>query len=162
MAEPSNSHMRKGKGKGNSKGKEIGKEEEEGSGSSSSELCFPSEEQVRAWAIAHQVDADYALEKWREANEGHWWMVNGQLIDWEARWLRFWSQDQEGYRLRKKTAAAEKSAREFRRPDDPPEYWTEDRDRLNGRLFGMSQNPERSGEFFRLREVLNFREKHNL
>jgi hypothetical protein len=149
---------------GNRKGIGIGKEEEEkGVGSSSSnEICIPSLNEIQAWALANSVDTSYAEAKWHEANEGHWWLQNGELIDWQSRWLRFWLQDRDGHQKNKKNAAAKTAAAEFRLPEDPPEWWSEDPERLNGQLFGMSQNPDRQKEFFRLRLILNFRRKHAL
>lgn len=142
--------------------KKKGKERKEEEGSSSLTVCIPTVEEVCAWAMERGVDPDYARDKWLEACEGHWWVQNGTLIDWQSRWLRFWHQDQGGFQKSKKNGAAQKLAAEFRLDADPADWWEDDSERLNGQLFGMSQNPERQKEFFRLRDILNFRRKHGL
>lgn len=89
--------------------------EKEGKGSTSTSECeIPGLEEVRDWANGGVgVDPDYAEEKWHATTERHGWVVNGQLIDWRNRFLRWWLVDRENWMAKKmarvpqqKTAAA--------------------------------------------------------
>ena len=85
---------------------ETGKEVE-GRNAAPPDLVVPSLVEVRDWAMGGAgVDPDFAEQKWHALNERHGWVMNGRLIDWRARFLRWWNEDREQWFARKKARAA--------------------------------------------------------
>lgn len=79
---------------------------------------IPSEEEVKAWAKAHDVDEGYAVDLFNSTAEKHGWESNGKTIDWRKRFLRFWRKDRAEF-LRKKSRRAASP------PADRPNAWKE-------------------------------------
>jgi hypothetical protein len=80
--------------------------------SQDSEPLIPTEAEVRAWALGSPaaVHPDYAAEKWADTSEKHLWIVKGELIDWKARWTRWWATDRPGWIQRRSGILAKNGA----------------------------------------------------
>ena len=65
----------------------------------------PTEADVRAWALVAGVDPDFAAKKWAVVDEAHGWRPNGQRLEWQRRFARYWEEDRKGWEAGQKTAA---------------------------------------------------------
>jgi hypothetical protein len=148
------------KGSADAEGKGIGKEgngrEEKGTAHAPDvDAHIPSLEEVRDWALGPAgVDPEYAARKWHDTTERNLWVANGRLIDWRARWKRFWEEDREKWIFKKKNSAAGRAAE--RRPGDADWWWTESLEMLRKALAGaLLAGDATTGQ--RLKEIIEQR-----
>lgn len=136
----------------------------------SDEVLVPSEAEVRTWAEMSDVDPEFAVQKWAATSEAHGWCKNGELIDWQGRFGRYWKEDQVEWQGRQKKNRAQKNGAGnlsllTSSPTEKPAgwkegdqswWWTEGLEliekALTGALLGGDPVAERLREIFRVRK----------
>ncbi len=117
---------------------------------------IPSEAEVRTWAGMSGVDPDYAAAKWADTNEKSAWLYQGRLIDWKARWLRFWNSDREAFQKKRRAAAPAAALPPEAKPGDSAWWWQDDLTAVEAALSGAALGDDKKTAA-RLREILKIR-----
>ena len=121
---------------------------------------FPSVEEVRAWAVTHAVDPDFASEKHMQHSTRHeGWVVRGRLIDWQTRWLDYWKQEGEGWLAgRKKNARGTNGHPMGWQAGDADFWWSDSLVDVRAALSGAAMGDDEK-TVARLQAILALREK---
>lgn len=123
-------------------------------------IVIPSEEEIRAWAKAHDVDEGYAVDLYHATTEKHGWESNGKLIEWRSRFQRFWKKDRSEF-LRKKSRRA--ASPQTDRPNawkdgDEPWWWNDPISSVEAALSGALVGGKKKTAA-RLKEILEIRKE---
>lgn len=124
------------------------------------ETAVPSLAEVMEWAgnPTVAVDPDYVKEKWEATQENHGWVLNGEVIDWQRKWRRYWLQDRERwYARRNRDVRQNGSAAALMKEGDETWWWREAVETVERSLAGALMSGNEAPWLDRLREIVRVR-----
>jgi hypothetical protein len=120
---------------------------------------FPTVEEVRAWAVQHALDPDFAEEKHMQHTTRNGWMVRGQPVDWKTRWLDYWKQEGEEWSARRKKNVRGTNGRPPGwQAGDADVWWTDSLADLRSAISGAALAVD-AKTVARLQSIIALREK---